>query len=54
MPDPTHTYAPKDCVEPTKVCEKCRQKFTLVHFAHGIEGQDSVCRRCLKAMGYPA
>ncbi|MBI4912963.1 MAG: hypothetical protein HY823_09500 [Acidobacteria bacterium] len=54
MPDPTHLYAPKDCTEPTKVCDKCRQPYTLGHFAHGVEGQDAVCRRCLQVMGYQA
>lgn len=52
MPDPTHLYAPKDTTEPTQVCEKCRSKYVLSHFNHGIEGQECVCRRCLRAMGY--
>ncbi len=52
MPDPTHLYAPKDCAEETKVCEKCRSAYTLDHFAHGVPGQDCVCRRCLRVMGY--
>jgi hypothetical protein len=53
MPDPTHLYAPKDCAEPTQVCEKCRQKYVKAHFQHGIEGQECVCRRCLQVLGYP-
>ena len=52
MPDPTHLYAPKDCKEETRPCEKCRSVYTLEHFSHGIEGQDCVCRRCLQVMGY--
>ena len=52
MPDPTHLYAPKDCADPTQVCEKCRCVYTLEHFQHGVEGQDCVCRRCLQVMGY--
>jgi uncharacterized paraquat-inducible protein A len=54
MPDPTHLYAPKDTTEATQVCEKCRCKYTLQHFSHGIEGQEAVCRRCLRVMGYDA
>lgn len=52
MPDPTHLYAPKDTTEPTQVCEKCRCKYVLSHFNHGVQGQECVCRRCLKVMGY--
>jgi hypothetical protein len=52
MPDPTHLYAPKDCAEETRTCEKCRCAYTLPNFAHGIPGQESVCRRCLQVMGY--
>ncbi len=52
MPDPTHLYAPKTATEPTQICEKCRNPYTLDHFQHGIEGQDCVCRRCLQVMGY--
>ncbi len=52
MPDPTHLYAPKDTIEPTQVCEKCRSKYTMDHFNHGIEEQASICRRCLQIMGY--
>ncbi len=52
MPDPIHLYAPKDTTEPTQVCEKCRSKYVLSHFNHGVEGQESVCRRCLQVMGY--
>ncbi len=54
MPDPTHLYAPKDTTEPTQVCEKCRSKYTLSHFNHGVEGQGCVCRRCLQVLGYEA
>ena len=52
MPDPTHLYAPKDATEATQVCEKCRWPYTLDHFNHGIEGQEKVCRRCLRVLGY--
>lgn len=52
MPDPTHEYAPKDTTEATELCEKCRRPYTLAHFSHGIEGQDKVCRRCLRVLGY--
>jgi hypothetical protein len=52
MPDPTHLYAPKGTTEPTQVCEKCRSVYTLDQFNHGIEGQEAVCRRCLRVMGY--
>jgi len=38
--------------EPKRVCEKCRNEYTLDHFQHGVEGQDCVCRRCLSVMGY--
>ena len=39
---------------PKRVCEKCRNSFPLDHFNHGVEGQECVCRRCLKVMGYQA
>jgi hypothetical protein len=52
MPDPTHLYAPKTSTEPTQICEKCRNPYTLDHFQHGVEGQECVCRRCLQVMGY--
>lgn len=38
---------------PKKVCEKCRNSFLLDHFDHAIEGQECVCKRCLRVMGYP-
>ena len=52
MPDPTNITAPKDTQEPVQVCDKCRGRFVLDHFNHGIYGQDSVCKRCLVVMGY--
>lgn len=52
MPDPTNITAPKDTTEPTQICNKCRGRFTLDHFLHGILGQGAVCKRCLSAMGY--
>ena len=54
MPDPTHLYAPKDCKDEVRTCEKCRSAYTLGHFAHSVEGQECVCRRCLQVMGYKA
>ena len=38
--------------EPKQVCEKCRILYPLDQFAHGVEGQGCVCRRCLIVMGY--
>jgi hypothetical protein len=35
-----------------RVCEKCRNEYTLDHFQHGIQEQDCVCKRCLRVMGY--
>ncbi len=37
---------------PKRICEKCRNSYTLDAFEHGVAGQDCVCRRCLKVMGY--
>jgi hypothetical protein len=37
---------------PKKTCEKCRNAYPLDQFAHAIEGQECVCRRCLAVMGY--
>ena len=37
---------------PKQVCEKCRNSLPLDHFAHGVEVQECVCRRCLIVMGY--
>ncbi len=37
---------------PKQVCEKCRNSFPLDQFAHGVQGQECVCRRCLAVMGY--
>lgn len=37
---------------PKQTCEKCRQDYTADHFAHGIQAQACVCRRCLVVMGY--
>ena len=52
MPDPTHLYAPKDTQLPTRVCEKCRGKYLLDQYNHGIEHLEAVCRRCVRVMGY--
>ena len=37
---------------PKQVCQKCRNEFPLEAFAHHVEGQECVCRRCLAVMGY--
>lgn len=48
---PTTPAAPKVEV-PKQVCEKCRNAFPLDQFSHAVAGQECVCRRCLKVMGY--
>jgi hypothetical protein len=37
---------------PKQVCEKCRNSFPLDQFTKAIPGQECVCTRCLKVMGY--
>lgn len=37
---------------PKQTCLKCRNEYTLDAFAHAVEGQEGVCRRCLAVMGY--
>lgn len=37
---------------PKQVCQKCRNEYPLEAFNHAVEGQESVCRRCLAVMGY--
>ena len=37
---------------PKQICQKCRNEFPLEAFAHQVEGQECVCRRCLAVMGY--
>ena len=49
--DPTPTAADK-VPAPKRICEKCRNEFPLERFQHGVEGQECVCERCLRVMGY--
>ena len=37
---------------PKRICEKCRSSYPPEAFEHGVAGQECVCRRCLKVMGY--
>jgi len=51
MAEATPASAPVQDV-PKQVCEKCRNTYPLEQFAHGVQGQECVCRRCLAVMGY--
>jgi hypothetical protein len=53
MAEATPASAPLEQQEiPKRTCEKCRGQYPLDHFAHGVEGQECVCKRCLAVMGY--
>ena len=46
------TPAPAKQEVPKQVCQKCRNEFPLEAFNHQVEGQECVCARCLRVMGY--
>jgi hypothetical protein len=37
---------------PKKTCEKCRNTFPVDQFTEAVQGQECVCIRCLRVMGY--
>ena len=37
---------------PKQICEKCRNAYPLEQFQHAVVGQECVCKRCLKVLGY--
>lgn len=51
MPEATPLNA-ETASESKRVCEKCRNEYTLDHFQHDVQDQDCVCKRCLRVMGY--